>query len=190
MEVLRRVANERKVGVVGVQEAPPREFHEIARQSSFLAFCQHAALKGELDMRDDWNMTLLHYAVWYGHPDAVEYLLQHGANVAATGTYWDVPEVTGLTPLHLACWKPDVEITRILLDWGAPIAQRDNGAETPLHYASYAGSLEIVRLLIERGANADVSDHQGQKPVDLAGREGHTSVVEFFGARAHLDHGG
>ncbi|KAF2869675.1 hypothetical protein BDV95DRAFT_497373 [Massariosphaeria phaeospora] len=63
--------------------------------------------------------------------------------------------IEGVGPLHAATLTRDEEITRILLDKGAPVNAYNKTGITPLHTAVYSGEAAVVRLLIERGADVN-----------------------------------
>lgn len=60
----------------------------------------------------------------------------------------------GSTPLHLACWKGDMETSCRLLDWGASAILVDDAGNTALHEAAAAGHGDIMEKLIELGVPA------------------------------------
>jgi ankyrin repeat protein/Tol biopolymer transport system component len=74
----------------------------------------------------------------------------------------------GMTPLHWAVHKGQLEICRILLAHGADPNLGDKDKDTPLHAASYAGKKEIVGLLLANGANPDQKNSYGRAPLHQA----------------------
>jgi ankyrin repeat protein len=60
------------------------------------------------------GFTALHFAAFFGHPDAVGLLLDRGAEVDAFGRGW----MTG-TALHSAVSRMQSAVVRVLLDAGA-----------------------------------------------------------------------
>src|SRR5215471_11886460 len=58
----------------------------------------------------------------------------------------------GVTPLHLAAYRGNTEIVRLVLDSGAEVDPPGEEACTPLHEAISGGHVETARLLICRGA--------------------------------------
>jgi ankyrin repeat protein len=73
-----------------------------------------------------------------------------------------------ITDLHYAAASGDVaEITR-LLDAGADIEARADGAFTPLHWAAFGGQPATITTLLDRGADAKARSDDGQRPIDIA----------------------
>ena len=73
----------------------------------------------------------------------------------------------GRTPLEMAVWSGNLQVTHYLLDRGANPNVRDTYGLTPLNYAAMRGQLEMTRLLVDRGAE-----------VNLAGADGRTSLSD------------
>ena len=82
----------------------------------------------DIEARDRWGNTPLHYACINGHTEVARMLLDHGADVGARDQWGD-------TPLHLACEWCAYNTIEILIERGAdPGAQGEDG-RTPLDYA-------------------------------------------------------
>lgn len=123
---------------------------------------------------DDLGLT---GAVFHGHVQLSEFLIEAGANV----NYSDAE--TGETPLHAALCKTDRPefdaIIKVLLANGADpnratrpgveteAFMRDirTRAETPLHRAAAFGSEDAIQLLLDAGARKDVKDMNGDSPL-------------------------
>src|ERR1051325_5130472 len=84
-----------------------------------------------------------------GDRDAVRTLLKQGADVGAA-------RGDGMTALHFAAERSDVEMTEMLLYAGANVAAVPRiGQYTPLHLAAQAGSAPVVRALLKGGADVN-----------------------------------
>lgn len=94
--------------------------------------------------REDNNKTILMYACWVGNTEAVNYLIDKGADVNAQ-------DVNGATALHLAAWKGFIPIALHLIDQGASGSVMSKDGMTPLDIAIMQGNKEIATA-IEKAA--------------------------------------
>lgn len=103
-------------------------------------------------------------AAFFGHPQAVEVLLEAGADVNAPSR-----EAMKVTPLHSAAAAGEVGIARLLISRGADVnaAQAEQGF-TPLHEAALSGDIELAKLLLEHGANVNARTNDGTTPLGYA----------------------
>jgi ankyrin len=106
-------------------------------------------------------MTPLHEASCWDKVDVAQFLIEHGADVAAQSK-------DGTTPLHEASGMGSVDAARLLIEHGADVsAQRVDGM-TPLQLSLcqwqsqdgtpldpvFPGLVDVAQLLIEHGADA------------------------------------
>jgi cytohesin len=77
---------------------------------------------------DSEGHTPLHVAAAEGEYDAIQLLIDAGADIATTDS-------SGRTPLHAAAARGYEPGVQVLLDAGAPAAAADAGGSTPLHEA-------------------------------------------------------
>ena len=107
-----------------------------------------------------------------GDRDAVKALLKDGADVNA-------PQGDGMTALHWAADRGDVELTSVLLYAGANLAAVTRiGQYTPLHIAARSGNAAVVKALV--AAKADVmarTSPTGVTPLHLAASSGNVETI-------------
>ncbi len=122
----------------------------------------------DIDAKDNFGLTALHYAVTGIHREIIVMLLEHNASVNAKDN-------AGRTPLHYASGAAPalaprssvgnqisfVDIVELLLDNGVDINDQDNSGWTPLHYAAAALDKGIVGFLIAKGSDLSVVDSRG-----------------------------
>jgi ankyrin repeat protein len=84
----------------------------------------------------------------------------------------------GKTPLMLAAVEGQVEIARMLLNYGARIRTRDKLGNTALIYAASAGHHEVLEALLDNGAPIDERNKRGVSALIIAARRGHAYVAE------------
>ena len=87
-------------------------------------------------------------AVYGGKIEAVQLLLDKGADVNAQGGFYG-------NALQAAAFTGNVEITRLLLDKGANVNAQGGFYGNALRAAVYKGSVEIIQLLLDKGADVN-----------------------------------
>lgn len=60
--------------------------------------------------------------------------------------------------LSTMCGKGDLEVVRLLIEYGAKVNRSENVEYGPFHMACSNGNIEIVKLLIDHGAHIDELD--------------------------------
>ncbi|ETN58244.1 ion channel nompc [Anopheles darlingi] len=95
------------------------------------------------------------------------------ANVTATTTNGD-------TALHLAARRKDVEMARILIDYGANVDVQNGEGQTALHIAAAEGDEAMVKYFYTVRASAGITDFQDRTPMHLAAENGHASIIEIL----------
>jgi 26S proteasome non-ATPase regulatory subunit 10 len=99
-----------------------------------------------------------------------------------------IPTNSGVTPLHLAVSKNNLEVCRMLLKHGASARVKDKRGQLALHRAAAAGNVPIVRLLIENKSPVNATDMDGLTALHHAVSEGNGDVaVELLKAGAETD---
>lgn len=117
----------------------------------------------------------LHLAAFFGHPEVVSCLIDHGAEVNALSA-----NPMQLRPLHSALAHREtaavLKMARILLSAGAEVNARQAGGWTPLHQAATHRLADLVRLLLAHGADVNAKADNGKTPIDMAAQSGSKEV--------------
>jgi ankyrin repeat protein len=110
-------------------------------------------------------------AAMNGNRDAVRALLKDGADVNTT-------QADGMTALHWAAQKGDVELAKVLLYASANLkATTRIGGYTPLLIASKNGDAAMIDTLTQAGADANAPTTNGTTPLMLAAAAGKPAAV-------------
>ena len=104
------------------------------------------------------NLTPLHFAAMEGTPEAIQVLLEAGAEVMVLGA-------DKSTPLHLAKTKENMQI---LLAYGARVDAKDVSGTTTLMYSSMSDQFEAAKLLIKHGADPSSKNIVENTPLHVA----------------------
>jgi hypothetical protein len=105
--------------------------------------------------------------------DKVRELIAQGANVNGKDENYE-----GITPLFIAVETGDIEIVRLLLDFGAKASARDNEKQTPLMRLDDDATPELVDLLVNHGVKIDRADKQGNTALILVAGQVKPEVVK------------
>jgi uncharacterized protein len=121
------------------------------------------------------GFTPLGFAVFFGQPEAVQVLVNSGADV-------NIPsrESMKVTPLASAAAANQTEIARLLIAHRANVNARAASGHVPLHEASANGNVELVKLLIEKGADVNAKTDDGKTPLDFAREHKRPEVIAFL----------
>jgi hypothetical protein len=117
--------------------------------------------------------TALIEAINSGHNSIALALIEAKADV-------DAQTQTGWSPLKLASFLTNSEMTRALITAGSDVNVKDNEGRTALFWAALKGNAEIVQLLIEGGAEIQSKDNFGYTALILAEANGHSAVAKLL----------
>ena len=96
------------------------------------------------------GFTPLHYAAFFGRPDAACVLIDAGADLEAPSRNMQFAQ--DARPLHSAAAAREHEVARLLLEAGADPNAEQHGGFTPLRQAGENGDAELAALLRRYGA--------------------------------------
>ena len=160
----------------------------------------------EVEIRNKYGYSPLHYACLSGATDVVKMLVRAGAGVRAQTDAGETCLAYALISRHIATIRylvglPDVDVNhlsahnhtvlhfavldhasrvQVLIDAGADIDTKNNSGWSPLHYACEQGVLDVVKMLVEAGAGVRSQTDAGQTCLILAARCGHTEIVRYL----------
>lgn len=136
---------------------------------------------------DGSGNTVLHYAAEWQYADAIEFLLEKGADISAKNANGETvlfsaaksnnPDIIqkvvdggadiyardnlGSNAVHIAVRWDAVNSVQKLLDFGLDVNAQNNSGKSPLSEAVLSGKLDIAKLLLKRGANPNSCDITG-----------------------------
>jgi uncharacterized protein len=148
-------------------------FHAIEARYDDVADALVGQTQLDLNARGKNGVTALMIYVWRDRKDAVEKLLNRGADVHITDNDGD-------TVLHGAAEVGNVEVTRMLLAKGANANAKNKVGGTPLMWAAVYGNDDVVRELLKHGADPTLKDEDGVTALQWAEKNNRTAVVRVL----------
>ncbi|PFX27903.1 Ankyrin-3 [Stylophora pistillata] len=88
--------------------------------------------------------------------------------------------INGDTLLHAAVRKREIDIAKILVEYGCPVDVQNSDGQTALHIAAYEGDETMIKFLQTARADANIADSHDRTPLHLAAQRGHSGVAEFL----------
>src|SRR6266849_3306342 len=136
-----------------------------------------APARSALDSRSKDGFTALHFACFFGQPEAARLLIGSGAAVDAVAA-----KPTQVMPLHSAASARNLEAARLLLDHGAPgiVNTRQQGGWVPIHAAAQNGDRAMVELLLKHRADPKLANDDGKTPAVVAREKGHEEIAALL----------
>jgi len=128
-----------------------------------------------VEARSADGFTALHFACFFGQPEAARLLIEAGAAVDAIAA-----NPTRVMPLHSAASARNLEAARLLLAHGAPPNVRQQGGWAPIHAAAQNGDRSMVELLLSHGADASQANDEGKTPAMVASEKGLVGIVALL----------
>jgi hypothetical protein len=116
--------------------------------------------------------SLLYHAADRGHIEAVQLLLDHGADPNGYPRR-EAP----LPPLRNASLRGHLEIVGLLLAAGADVNARDMQGDTPILAARKADHLEVARILLDAGADPTIENAGSESAMNCRYRYAKTDRV-------------
>ena len=123
------------------------------------------SIGGNLSFRDkEDGLTLLHRSIIQGSFEITKILIEAGIEV-------NVPNLNGLSPLHLASQMGDSDTVSFLILKSANVMQKDFENRISLHHAVLGGNVEVgERLLATKNILINHRDNHGYSALHLAAK--------------------
>lgn len=121
------------------------------------------------------GFTPLGLAIFFGHPETVDALLDAGADVNLASR-----ESMKVSPLASASAAGQLDIARVLIARGANVNARAASDFTPLHESAASGRMEFAKLLLENGADVNARTSDGKTPLDYAREHNRAEMVQLL----------
>jgi len=134
-----------------------------------------ATTSRSIDSRSKDGFTALHFACFFGQPEAARLLIESGAAVDAVAA-----NPTQVMPLHSAASARNLEAARLLLEHGSPVNARQQGGWVPIHAAAQNGDRPMVELLLKHHADPKLTNDERKTPAMVAREKGHHEIAALL----------
>jgi ankyrin repeat protein len=155
-------------GIVKPDSLPPLHQAALSGNTPNLEVMLSAESKVDVDQRDQFGNTALHYAMIKRNLDAINKLRRDNASLEIENRYGETPVDYGLkgsdvfvSPVFL----PDSDMMNMGLKYQQIDTQDDIG-NTALHYAMAMEETQKIAILMNAGANFMVPNKDGKVPLE------------------------
>jgi len=109
------------------------------------------------------------------------FLVSHGADTTAQ-------DKDGLTPLHHALARGNLNVAWLLVEHGTDPTAQDNDGLTPLHRLSrsFLRDVDLARVLVEHGADVTAQDKEGMTPLHCASIWGDMDLARLWSSMGRM----
>jgi len=123
------------------------------------------------------GFTALHFACFFGQPEAARVLIESGAAPDAVAA-----NPTHVMPLHSAASARNLEAARFLLEHGTPgmVNARQQAGWVPIHAAAQNGDRPMVELLLKHHADPKLANDAGKTPAMVAREKGYEEIAALL----------
>ena len=171
------------LGLSAAETNLSNEFYTAIRNNDMAKLEALEEQGANVNIADDKGITPLMNAAALGSPEAVQLLLDKGAEVNAKNTFnataliWAAADLrkvkillahkadvnaaskVGHTPLLVAALSdPSIEIVKLLISQGADVKAADNQKKTALYAATFGNDMATIRLFVDAGLDVNAPD--------------------------------
>lgn len=88
----------------------------------------------------------------------------------------------GWTAHHIAASRNQIDVAKLVLQWGANVKTQDATGLSPLHVAALSSTTEVVWILLDNGVDIKMKDTFNETIFDRAGGELKLLLKELQGS--------
>ena len=135
--------------------------------------------KRNINEKDSYGCTHLHYACQDANLELIEYLLEHGADSEIKNNYFTgYPIFEAITSTNTS--NP-LKMIKLLLKYNVDIHKTDAFGNTLLHHAVELENIPLIKLLKEHGLSSKKTLREDKEtPVDYAKYQKNTEIVNLL----------
>ncbi len=136
-------------------------------------------IEKDINKKDIYGSTPLHYACQDANLKLIKYLLEHGANTEIKNKYFTVyPIFEAVTSTNTS--NP-IEMIELLLKYNADIHKTDAFGNTLLHHAVELENIPLIKLLKKHGLSSKKTLREDKEtPIDYAKYQKNTKIVNLL----------
>jgi hypothetical protein len=126
-----------------------------------------------IDIKDDRNRSLLHWAVACKQKEVFDYLIEKGIKINAVDNQKK-------TPLHIAVQFNNVEYFDYLTELQTNNDWKSLFGASLIELAILNGNKELTEKLIASGIDINITNNRGSTPLEIAQRIGVKEITDFL----------
>lgn len=120
-----------------------------------------------IDIIDNEERSIIYICIKYSYNDILKYILEKNKENIGINIL-DIKDKVQKIPLHYAIQKKNIDIVKLLLDYGSNPNTFDNNGYNSLHLAIFSRDYDICKLVIEYIGNINYKCNSGETSLHIS----------------------
>lgn len=120
-----------------------------------------------IDIIDNEERSIIYICIKYSYDDILKYILEKNKEIIGINIL-DIKDKVQKIPLHYGIQKKNIDVIKLLLEYGSNSNTYDNNGYSSLHLAIFSRDYDICKLIIEYIGNINYKCNSGETALHIS----------------------